>query len=105
MVTGTLVKFEPLKTGEVTVTISCGKDVNLHHIVDMLGKNVSIALPSTCNVQDSKVTLLCNMRDQMERMLEFINFEMTHTDPIVVNAIAASDDCLSVQMPEVIYAG
>lgn len=44
MVKGILKKYEPLETDEITITIKCPADVNMHEVIDMRRQEVTIQL-------------------------------------------------------------
>ena len=66
----------PLKSGMVTVTMTCKKS-DLHSIVDLMGSTVTIYGEEEKPVTDSRAAILSNIRSLAEQGAEAIDRELT----------------------------
>ena len=66
MINGTLTKFQPLKTGEVSVLITTTKE-HLHELVDLQDKEITIQAMQI-PIQADKNQLLSDISDKMREI-------------------------------------
>ena len=65
----------PLKSGLVTVTMTC-KQSDLHSIVDLMGLTVTVYGESEAPITDSRAAMLSNIRSLAEQVAEAIDREL-----------------------------
>jgi len=65
----------PLKSGLVTVTMTCKKS-DLHSIVDLMGSTVTIYGDDEKPITDSRAAILSNIRSLAEQVAEAIDREL-----------------------------
>ena len=69
----------PLKSGLVTVTMTCKKS-DLHSIVDLMGSTVTIYGDNEAPITDSRAAILSNIRSLAEQVAEAIDRELSQVD-------------------------
>jgi hypothetical protein len=75
MITGKLSKLQPLKSGEITVTITCPTDA-LQNIVYLFNKDVVIQNAAESTIDKTKV--LEQIKDAVTQMADQLNKELSH---------------------------
>jgi len=66
----------PLKSGLVTVTMTCKKS-DLHSIVDLMGLTVTVYGDNEAPITDSRAAILANIRSLAEQVAEAIDRELS----------------------------
>jgi len=69
----------PLKSGLVTVTMTCKKS-DLHSIVDLMGLTVTVFGENEAPVTDDRAVSLARIRSLAEQVAEAIDKELNQTD-------------------------
>ena len=67
----------PLKSGLVTVTMTCKKS-DLHSIVDLMGLTVTVYGDNEAQVTDDRAVSLARIRSLAEQVAEAIDRELNH---------------------------
>jgi len=69
----------PLKSGLVTVTMTCQKS-DLHSIVDLMGSTVTVYGESEAPATDDRAATLARIRSLAEQVAEAIDRELSQVD-------------------------
>ena len=69
----------PLKSGLVTVTMTCKKS-DLHSIVDLMGLTVTVYGDNEAQVTDNRAVSLARIRSLAEQVAEAIDRELNGVD-------------------------